>query len=57
MTDTMAQWQALNLTKAQMFDLLWQKTIVHNPNINKASVGFDETSVTDFITARSLGST
>lgn len=52
----LATTRELNLTKTQMFDLLWQKTVVHNPAINKASVGFDETSVTDFITARSLGS-
>ena len=56
MTNIVTHWQELNLTKTQMFDLLWQKTVVHNPAINKASVGFDETSVTDFITARSLGS-
>eukprot|EP00621_Florenciella_sp_RCC1693_P013112 CAMPEP_0182547608 /NCGR_PEP_ID=MMETSP1323-20130603/37675_1 /TAXON_ID=236787 /ORGANISM="Florenciella parvula, Strain RCC1693" /LENGTH=338 /DNA_ID=CAMNT_0024758927 /DNA_START=134 /DNA_END=1147 /DNA_ORIENTATION=- len=39
--------RAMNLSKAEMFELLWQQTVASNPSYSKVSVGFEDTSMAD----------
>jgi len=46
--------RAMNLTKSQMFELLWQQTVAANPWSSKASVGFDDATMLDNLITSSI---
>lgn len=44
----------LNLTKSELFSLLWQQTVGSNPALAKANIGFSDTSLFDNLVLNEL---